>query len=221
MAPIDLTPFGFTPTESRVYAALLRLGPSTGYGVAQATRLARANAYGALDGLVARAAATRITGRPARYRPADPQALITQLAAYHGEALDRLSRSLKDFTNPAEPDIRVVEGARGVANLILQLVARAEQRVEGILAADLWRPTLPAWRRARSRAALHIHLAGDAPPDAQGLLVGTVAQDNPTILLIDETQAVAAYGAGDALTGIWSSHPVITTLARAALRSLL
>src|SRR6266567_4526836 len=37
---VDLTPFGFTPTESQVYGALLRLGPSTGYAVAHATRLA-------------------------------------------------------------------------------------------------------------------------------------------------------------------------------------
>ena len=31
MPDIDLTPFGFTPTESRVYEVLLRNGPGTGY----------------------------------------------------------------------------------------------------------------------------------------------------------------------------------------------
>ncbi|MGH9818242.1 MAG: helix-turn-helix domain-containing protein, partial [Candidatus Acidiferrales bacterium] len=41
----DLTPFGFTPTESLMYATLLRLGPSTGYAVARRARIARANAY--------------------------------------------------------------------------------------------------------------------------------------------------------------------------------
>src|SRR5439155_451636 len=58
MAPasLDLAPFGFTATESQAYATLLRLGPSTGYAVAHAARLARANTYGALEGLVARAA---------------------------------------------------------------------------------------------------------------------------------------------------------------------
>src|SRR2546427_347049 len=42
--PPDLTPFGFTATESRVYATLLQLGPATGYAVARAARLARAKA---------------------------------------------------------------------------------------------------------------------------------------------------------------------------------
>src|SRR5207253_2498167 len=53
---LDLTPFRFTATESLAYAALLRLGPSTGYAVAHATRVARANTYGALEGLVSRTA---------------------------------------------------------------------------------------------------------------------------------------------------------------------
>src|SRR4029077_6182307 len=53
---VDVTPFGFPPTESQVYGALLRLGPSTGYAVAHATRTARANTYGALEGLAGRAA---------------------------------------------------------------------------------------------------------------------------------------------------------------------
>src|SRR5207253_1534658 len=67
MTTVDLTPFGFTATESAVYAALLRLGPATGYGVGRATRLARANAYAALEGLVTRGAAQRAAGRPARW----------------------------------------------------------------------------------------------------------------------------------------------------------
>src|SRR2546430_2548978 len=109
----DLTPFGFTTTESLVYTTLLRLGPVTGYAVARAARLARANAYGALDGLVTRGAAARIPGRPARYRPADPQALLTQITAAHGEALDRLDRALPDPARPTEPDPRTPVGARG------------------------------------------------------------------------------------------------------------
>src|SRR5437667_3947867 len=163
MATVDLTPFGFTPTESVVYSALLRLGPATGYGVSRATRLARANAYAALAGLVDRGAAYRTAGRPVQYRPTDPQALLAHLAAQQGEALDRLSRALENASQPAEPETRVVAGARAVANLIQQLVARADQAVQGILAAELWRPTLPAWRRAAPPAVLGVRLAGGGP----------------------------------------------------------
>src|SRR5881396_1570996 len=173
MATVDLTPFGFTATESVVYSALLRLGPSTGYGIGRATRLARANAYAALEGLVTRGAAQRTSGRPIQYRPADPQALLARLAAEQGEALDRLSHALQDASHPAEPETRIVAGARAVANVIQQLVARATGSVQGILSAELWRPTLPAWRRAATRAVLDVRLAGESS-DTEGITKSAV-----------------------------------------------
>ena len=69
MAGLDLTTFGFTPTESLVYSVLLRGGPGTGYAIARSAQLARANAYGALEGLVQKGAARVEEGRPKRYRP--------------------------------------------------------------------------------------------------------------------------------------------------------
>jgi sugar-specific transcriptional regulator TrmB len=218
---IDLTPFAFTPTESQVYGALLRLGPSTGYAVAHATRVARANAYGALEGLVGRTAAVRLPGRPARYRAADPRALLAQLAAQQGEALDRLSAALGDAVGQGEPDTRNVAGTRALANLIMQLVARAERRAEGILAAELLRPTLPAWRRAKERAVLELRVAGEVPPETGALVGGTVSAELPTILLIDDAQVVVATGKEDLAAGVWSSHPAVTALARVALRGLV
>ena len=215
--PADLMPFGFTATESMVYSTLLRLGPATGYAVARAVRLARANAYGALDGLVSRGAAVRMPGRPTRYRPADPQALLAQITAAHGEALDRLSRALADAARSTEPETKTLAGARAVANVVLQLVARAERRVEGVLAAELWRATLPAWRRAAARAQVELRIAGDAPTEAPELVVGTTPPDHPTVLVIDNTQTLAAVGSADGLAAMWTSHPAIVALARRAL----
>jgi sugar-specific transcriptional regulator TrmB len=216
---LDLTPFGFTPTESQVYAALLKLGPSTGYAVAHAVRVARANTYGALEGLVGRTAAIRLPGRPIKYRAADPQALIAQLAAEQGEALDRLSAGLSAASASVEPETRTVVGARAVGNLILQLVARAERRAAGVLAAELLRPTLPAWRRARERAAIELRVAGDVPPELQTLVSGDAPADGPTALLIDDAQAVVVTGTGELATGLWTSHPAIVALVRATLRN--
>src|SRR5207237_5263803 len=121
--PVDLTPFGFTPTESQVYGALLRLGPSTGYALAHATRVARANTYGALEGLAGRAAAIRLPGRPARYRAVDPRALVAQLAAEQGQALDRLSQALRGPSHPPARESQAGDGAGECAHLCIELVA--------------------------------------------------------------------------------------------------
>ncbi len=220
---VDLTPFGFTPTESLVYTTLLRLGPATGYAVARGARLARANAYAALEGLVTRGAATRTPppARPARYRPTDPQALIAQLAMVQGEALDRLGRDLRGLTRPGDPVTREVSGSRAVANLVQQLVARAERRVEGIMAGELWRPTLPAWRRAAERAQIQLLIRGDLPPDPPSWIT-PAAEDAPdaTILVIDESQLVITAGEAEAIAGLWTSHPLVVQLARRALQTI-
>jgi HTH-type transcriptional regulator, sugar sensing transcriptional regulator len=219
---LDLTPFGFTPTESLVYATLLRLGPSTGYAVARGARLARANAYSALEGLVARGAATRTPppNRPARYRPTDPQSLLAHLATLQGEALDRLGRQLRDFSRPGEPVVREVAGSRAVANLVMQLVARAERGVEGVMTLELWRPTLPAWRRAAERAQLKVRMRGGMPEDAPPWLEPASETLDATLLVIDEAHLVITSGDGDAVTGLWTSHPLILVLARRALQTL-
>jgi sugar-specific transcriptional regulator TrmB len=220
MATPDLTPFGFTATESRLYGILLHLGSATGYAVAQAARLARANAYGALDGLVARGGATKTPGRPVRYRPSDPAALLAKLAARQGEAIDRLSRALQDVRHTGEPETRAVEGTRALANLVLQVVARAERRVEGVVGAELFRTTLPAWRRAAERTTLELRIAGSLPPEAATFGLATAPETFPTLLLIDERQTVAAAGDDAARSGIWSSHPAVAAIARAALSGL-
>ena len=65
MPRLDLTPFGFTPTESLVYEVLLTGGPGTGYSIARSAGLARANAYSALEGLVSKGAARADAGADA------------------------------------------------------------------------------------------------------------------------------------------------------------
>jgi sugar-specific transcriptional regulator TrmB len=213
---IDLTPFGFTPTESVAYAALLRLGPTTGYQVGRSARLARANAYAALEGLVHNGAASRTGGRPRRYRPTDPATLLARLATRQAEQLDALGRALEGSALPPEPGIRELRGLRPTANAITQLVARAERRVDGVVVAALWAPTLPAWRSAALRARLSIVVAGEAA-GTEGLAQGRAPDDASTLLVIDEAHVVVVEQQGPELAGLWICHPL---LARVALRAI-
>jgi len=58
-------------------------------------------------------------------------------------------------------------------------------------------------------------------PVEAGTLVATgVPVDTPTMLLIDDAQAVVADGVGEGVAAIWSSHPAILAVVRVALRSL-
>lgn len=199
-----------------MYGALLDLGPSTGYAVAGLAGLARANTYAALDGLVRRGAAHRSEGRPARYRAADPTALVLLLAGEQGERLERLSRALAARGGPADTVTKTLDGARAIANVIQQMVARASLRVDGVISAALWGPTLPAWRRAATRARLQIRVAGEVE-DTEGLATAGEPPDTPTMLLVDDTYTLVAAELGGRLVGTWSGDPLVAVLSRLAL----
>jgi sugar-specific transcriptional regulator TrmB len=199
-----------------VYGVLLGLGPSTGYVVAREAGFARANTYGALDSLVRRGAAHRAPGRPARYRAAEPNGLLLLLAAEQGERLERLSRSLAALGGPPDPVTKPLDGLRAVANAVHQVVARASHRVHGVIAAELWRPTLPAWRRAATQATLEVRVAGDVD-ETDGLATPGAPPDHPTLLLVDGAYTVVAAARGGALAGFWSGDPLVATVARYAL----
>jgi sugar-specific transcriptional regulator TrmB len=199
-----------------VYRALLDLGPSTGYAVARAAGFARANAYAALEGLLRRGAAQRGSGRPARYRATDPQSLLVQLSGEQGERLERLARAVAGLHKPVEPVTRVLDGSRAISNVVQQLVARAAQRVVGVVAAELWTPTLPAWRHAARHAKVQVRISGDAA-DPEGLAAGRIAAGVPTTLVVDDQFTLAATGSGASMAAVWSGHPLIALLARTNL----
>jgi transcriptional regulator TrmB len=201
-----------------VYGVLLDLGPSTGYAVAGASGYARANTYAALEGLVRRGAAHRSNGRPVRYRASDPNALVLLLAGEQGERLERLSRALASLGGPADAITKTLDGARAVANVVQQMVARASLRVDGVIAAGLWGPTLPAWRRAATRAKLQIRIAGDVQ-DTEGLATAGAPSDMPTMLLVDDAYTLVAAEHGGRLIGLWSGDPLVAVLSRLALRA--
>lgn len=184
--------------------------------MARAVGVARANTYAALEGLLRRGATVRAAGRPARYRATDPQVLIAQLAADQGERLERLSRALSGIRQPPEPLTRPLDGARAVANVTQQLVARAEQQIVGVLASELWQPTLPAWRRAAARATLQIRVAGQSAA-LDDLTFPAAPAEHPTLLLVDGIHTLLAAPVHSGLSGLWSSHPLIAELARMAL----
>jgi hypothetical protein len=103
----------------------------------------------------------------------------------------------------------------------MQLVARAERSVQGLVALELWRPTLPAWRRAGERAAMQVRVRGGMPADAPSWLE-PAPDDAPdtTLLLIDATQLLLASGDGDRIAGVWTAHPLFLMLADRAFQTI-
>jgi sugar-specific transcriptional regulator TrmB len=222
MARLDLTRFGFTPTEGLVYEVLLTGGPGTGYAIARSAGLARANAYSALEGLVAKGAARVEGGRPRRYRPEPPAALVARITTDHGQALERLSRELDSISVPGTQTLVEVESGRAILQLITHDIARATQSVVLLAPADAYPLLAPALRRPVS-AGLPVTLCSTGPVELGFAPVEVVPDGRlgwpgmPIIAVVDDRVAVVAGRQGSEVRGHWSTAPSFVAAARLAL----
>lgn len=225
MPSIDLTPFGFTPTESRLYEVLVTHGPGTGYALAQAAGLARANAYSALEGLVTKGAARMEDGRPKQFRPEPPDALVARLSLDQSRALDALRDTLQEIAIPPTPTLIEIDTARGALRVISHDLGRAESSVRLLAPKDAYPILGPILRRAVS-AGLDVQLAS---PDEASLSFATVARvqvearwpGSPLISIVDDRVALLADRRGDDVTGHWSSMPAFVAGTRLAFERLV
>jgi len=224
MPRIDLTRFGFTPTESLIYEALLTNGPGTGYALARAAGLARANAYSALEGLVAKGAA-RVEGvRPRHYRPEPPTGLIARISNDHGQALERLSADLETIAVPGTPTVVEIESGRAVLQLITHDVARATRSVALVAPPDAFPLLAPALRRPVS-AGLPVELYSTSPVDIGFHPVEVVPEGHswpgmPIISVVDDRNVILGSRQGSEVRGHWSTAPALVAAARLALERL-
>lgn len=224
MSTLDLSPFGFTPTESKVYEVLLTGGPGTGYAVARSAGLARANAYGALEGLVAKGAARGEDVHPKVYRAEPPAAVLARVTATQGRALDQLASSFEGFGAPASPSIVELASVRGLLQLLNHEIGRARTSVALLAPADAYPLLAPALRRAAG-ARLTMTLYAPARIELPFAQVEVIAdfQDwpgGPVIAIMDDTGAVIAARDGNGVQGHWSSAPTFVAAARLTLDRL-
>jgi sugar-specific transcriptional regulator TrmB len=220
---LDLTPFDFTPTESHVYEVLVTRGPGTGYAIARAAGLARANAYSALEGLVAKGAARADPGRPRRYRPEAPQVLLGRVVDRQSQAIETLSRELDRVSAPASPSLTEVTSLRGAGQLLTLEVARARDRVDLCAPAESYRMVGPALRRA-SQSGVRLSLWSDELVTGEVASVAMIESGTwagrPLLAAIDDRAGLLGSVVADQVSGYWSGAATVVAAARHALSGL-
>lgn len=222
--PLDLTPFGFTPTESLVYEVLVTQGPGTGYAIARSAGLARANAYSALGGLVTKGAARVENGRPKRYRPEPPPVLLSRIVDRQGQAVEQLSQALSSISAPASPTVTEVTSLRGLTQMITLEAARAAESVRLHLPASVYAGLGPALRRVAG-LAVGLELSADEPVDGLPVPIAVHPAGNrwpgqPLLGVIDGRLALIGTLSAGEPDGFWTTRPALVAAAGHALDGL-
>ncbi len=216
MADVDLTPFGFTPTENRAYGALLDLGPCSGYALGKALSIARANAYQALNGLVAKGAATSSDDQPQRYRAQRPDAILARIIDAKNRRLDVLESQIQSLGQRRGATIVELRGTRGLLDIALRTLAREPGEVICVGTSDLIAALGPAWhRRAMDSRPSAVWIIGqdpgDLPVDPRGSIDEARAEvlfGGAVFLLLAGDVAVIAK-VGENTSGYWTSDTTI------------
>lgn len=142
---------GFTAAESRVYVTLLGRPESTGYEVAKAVGLQRANVYAALESLVAKDSATRVAGSsgPARFVAVPPADVLGRIKRDTGRRADSLIAELARVAAPRTEDaFYTLRSLEAIIDRVAALADTARQRI-GVSA---WSEDM-TWLAAPLRAA--------------------------------------------------------------------
>jgi HTH-type transcriptional regulator, sugar sensing transcriptional regulator len=220
---LDLTAFGFTPTEGLIYEVLLTEGPGTGYTVARSAGLARANVYAALEGLVQKGAARMEEGRPRRFRPEPPSTLLARLADRQGEAMDRLGSQLAALTVPDTPTLVELSSARGAVQLMGHEIARAEKRVALLAPPDGCLALLPHLRRAAA-SNVELLVVSTGPTSLGSIEVEVISRPEwpgePVLLVVDDRGALIGARDGDRFNGHYGSGAAFLAAAHHTLSAL-
>jgi sugar-specific transcriptional regulator TrmB len=223
--------FGFTPTETKSYQALLKLGPSTGYGVARELGIARANVYQALEALVRRGAARKAATIPSLYAAVNPSSLVAELERGFRRDLVQLDESLRRLPQgqgDAVSDLEVLVTPD-------RLIARATEAVDAASTEVLavfgpWADGLgAALESARARGAA-IRAVSLGPSPLEGITVRSVGESElrsywgglPIAVVVDRARTVfgvlsAGASASGFATGAAGAVPFLRHLLRREL----
>ncbi|MDH3455438.1 MAG: helix-turn-helix domain-containing protein [Gemmatimonadota bacterium] len=225
---VDLTPFGFTPTESAAYEGLLENGPSSGYGLAGVLGIARANSYQALRGLVAKGAASVEGEDPQVYRAIRPDTLLAKIAKAEEGKLDVLEQQMASRGRGGKEATITFSGERELYAIALRTTTREPGRVACLAPATVLSALVPIWRkRAADGAETQIWMLGDATQSFPIPVAGEIPVEravrhfgSPVAILTTGSAAGIGRIVEDRLMGLWSSDPTIVGAAQATIHAI-
>ncbi len=126
-----LLEIGFTEYEAKVYLALLRDNPATGYQISKKSGVPRSMVYEALGRLHTRGAVLEtVEGRATLYRPLPPLMLLDRHEEEHQALMEGLRQGLqKMYDAPEEDRVWSILGRKSALAYSAQMIREAQNEI--------------------------------------------------------------------------------------------
>lgn len=223
-----LKQLGFGDYEAKAYVSLVSAGQCSGYEVAKAASMPRANVYAVLERLVERGAAQRLeTKQGVRYVATPPAQLLARLERNHQNTLSAAREALTPLAQPASTspafslrsrDEVLARAAADIDSALETLLVAIQPTEATLLAAPL--------RRARERGVTITTLCLEACERECSCCQGQIhrlplAPQGPErwlLLVVDQRMALLGQLEGTTAEGVVTAQRLVVELASAYIR---
>ena len=124
-----LKEFGFNSYEAKVYIALLKKYPATGYEVSQIADIPQSRAYDALKSLVSSKVAFSTDSKPQKYTPISPKELTQRYKRKMVSTIEYLEKKLPDVREDYSEPIHMVGDYEKILNKIKEVIKNAKHSI--------------------------------------------------------------------------------------------
>ena len=127
----QLTRIGFTEYEAKVYLALLRQNPATGYQISKNSGVPRSMVYETLSRLHGRGMVLEtVEGRATLHRPLPPQTFLDQHQSDHERLIGGLRLGLQElFSHNTDDRLWSIRGRQAALTYAAQLIREAASAI--------------------------------------------------------------------------------------------
>lgn len=122
-----LKELGFNSYEAKVYLALLKKYPATGYEVAQTADIPQARAYDALKSLVAESFVFSDQEKPQKYTPISPKELTRRFKRKVNSTLEYLEKKLPSVREDYNEPIHTISGYENIIDKLREVINNAKE----------------------------------------------------------------------------------------------
>lgn len=160
----DLAALGFSEYEARIYLALLREHPATGYQLSTQSGVPRSMVYEALGRLSLRGAVLKSEEQRATlYRPIPPDMLLDRFAQEHTQRIQSLRHALRGVYTAREEDrLWTITSRPAVIGYCMRMIGEANAALSLVLCdRDLLELSSALQDACQRRLEINLLLTGD------------------------------------------------------------
>ncbi|MBQ8459843.1 TrmB family transcriptional regulator [bacterium] len=124
-----LKEFGFNSYEAKVYIALLKKYPATGYEISQIADIPQSRAYDALKSLESESIVFSDNEKPQKYNPISPKELTQRFKRKFNSAIDYLDKKLPNVKEDYNEPIHNIYGYENIIAKLKEIIKNSKDNL--------------------------------------------------------------------------------------------